>query len=174
MDGYRETDVRKIDDNVFSMIADSWMLVTAGGMDSYNTMTASWGAMGELWSAKVAFAFVRPQRHTFGFMNRAGRFTLSFFEEEHRDALKYCGSHSGRDVDKAAATGLSPFQPAPDTVSFRQSRLILVCRKIYFQDLDPKNFLEDFIEDKYPEKGYHRMYVGEIEKALESIEPSTG
>ncbi len=159
-------DVRDIDENVFEQIADRWMLVTAGRESSYNTMTASWGAMGELWSVKVAFAFVRPQRYTYGFMNDSGRFTLSFFEEEHRDALKYCGSHSGRNVDKAVETGLTPVSPTDDTVAFAEAELILVCRKIYFQDLDPKNFLEPFIGEAYPEKGYHRMYVGEIEKAL--------
>jgi flavin reductase (DIM6/NTAB) family NADH-FMN oxidoreductase RutF len=159
-------DVREIDDNVFSMIADRWMLVTAGGPESYNTMTASWGALGELWSAKVAFAFVRPQRHTYGFMNRSERFTLSFFGEEHREALRYCGTHSGRNVDKAAETGLTPFSPVAGTVSFSQAELVLVCRKIYFQDLDPDMFLERWIGEKYPERGYHRMYIGEIEKAL--------
>jgi len=163
---YSTIDVREIDDNVFRMIADRWMLVTAGGPESYNTMTASWGALGELWSARVAFAFVRPQRHTYGFMNREKRFTLSFFGEEQREALKYCGSHSGRDVDKAAETGLTPFSPVEGTVSFRQAELILVCRKIYFQDLDPDLFGEDWIDGKYPERGYHRMYIGEVERAL--------
>ena len=165
---FESIDVRDIEENVFRLIADRWMLVTAGREASYNTMTASWGTMGELWSVKVAFAFVRPQRHTYGFLNDSGRFTLSFFGEEHRDALKYCGSHSGRDVDKAKKTDLTPFAPTADTVSFGEAELILVCRKIYFQDLDPGHFLEDWIDECYPENGYHRMYVGEIEQALRS------
>lgn len=169
-ENYRKIDPGKLDDNVFELIADRWMLVTAGTITSYNTMTASWGAMGELWSRKICVAFVRPQRYTYGFMNRTDRFTLSFFEEEHRDKMEYCGTHSGKDVDKAARTGLVPFSPTEDTVSFRQARLILICRKIYTHDLDPANFLDPEIEDCYPEKGYHRMYVGHLEQALKAVE----
>ncbi|MBD3370886.1 flavin reductase family protein [Candidatus Fermentibacteria bacterium] len=167
---FQEIDPRKLDDNVFELIADQWMLVTAGETDGYNTMTASWGAMGELWSRKICVAFVRPQRYTYGFMNRMERFTLSFFDEGHRDKLEFCGTHSGRDVDKAARTGLMPFPPTDDTVAFRQARLIMVCKKIYTHDLDPDNFLEPDIEDCYPEKGYHRMYVGRLERALRAID----
>lgn len=156
----------EIGDNTFKLIADDWMLVTAGDLTSWNTMTASWGAMGELWSKKVCFAFVRPQRYTRGFLDAASHFTLSFFGEEQRQALEFCGSRSGRDVDKAAGTGLTPFEPAPGAVSFAQARIILVARKIYFQDLDPANFLDRDIAGCYPSSDYHRMYVGEIERVL--------
>ena len=53
----------------FEMIGKDWMLLTAGNSDKYNTMTASWGGLGVLWNKNVVFAFVRPQRFTFDFMN---------------------------------------------------------------------------------------------------------
>ena len=34
----------------FKIIGKEWMLVTAGGADEVNTMTASWGGMGWLWN----------------------------------------------------------------------------------------------------------------------------
>jgi flavin reductase (DIM6/NTAB) family NADH-FMN oxidoreductase RutF len=166
-DGFREISPADIDDNVFSLIADDWMLLTAGQGDSYNTMTASWGSLGELWHRKVAFVFVRPQRHTFGFMNDSVRFTASFFPEAYREALRFCGSRSGRDVDKAAVTGLTPVHPTPDTTAFGEARLILVCRKIYIHDLDPSGFSDPSVEECYPDSDYHRMYIGEIETVLE-------
>jgi flavin reductase (DIM6/NTAB) family NADH-FMN oxidoreductase RutF len=159
----KTTDIR---DNVFKLIDLDWMLVTAGTMKRWNTMTASWGALGELWNKRTAFAFVRPTRHTYGFMERADKFTLSFFPEKCRKTLTFCGTHSGRDTDKARATGLLPFAPAPGTVSFRQARLILVCRKLYTTDMDPKRFLDPKLDRNYPKKDYHRLYVGGITRCL--------
>ncbi len=159
-----------ISENVFKLIAEGWFLLTAGTLTSgYNTMTASWGGLGQLWNKRVAFVFVRPQRHTWKFMENNELFTMSFFREDHREALKYCGSHSGRDVDKADETGLSPFEPSAGTVAYEESNLILACRQLYYQDIQPERFLDDEIDGLYPEKGYHRMYIGEIEKVLKLI-----
>jgi len=70
----------KISDNVFKLIGDDWMLITAGKLDDFNTMTASWGGMGILWHKPVVYCFVRPQRHTFQFMEKYKDFTLTFFD----------------------------------------------------------------------------------------------
>jgi flavin reductase (DIM6/NTAB) family NADH-FMN oxidoreductase RutF len=163
---FEQIDVREIDDNVFKLIADDWMLVTAGARGSFNTMTASWGCLGELWSRKIAICFVRPTRFTFDFMERAELFTLSFFAEEHRKALKYCGTRSGRDTDKIAGTGLSPVFDDLGAVYFEQARLVLICRKIYTHDLDPERFIDKAIEQEYPDRDYHRMYLGEVLSCL--------
>ncbi|MBN1433836.1 flavin reductase family protein [Candidatus Fermentibacterales bacterium] len=159
--------------NVFRMIADSWMLVTAGDIQRFNTMTASWGFMGEIWNRDVCVAVVRPQRYTFGFMEASDGFTLSFFDDGHgvserdREVLSFCGSHSGRDTDKLAATGLEPFDAGAGRIGFRQASLILVARKLYAQDLEERLFLDPGIpREVYPTKDFHRMYVGEIERVL--------
>ncbi|MCK5115470.1 MAG: flavin reductase [Candidatus Aegiribacteria sp.] len=166
---FKEIKPDDISESVFKLIAEDWFLLTAcASAAGYNTMTASWGGMGQLWNKRVAFVFVRPGRHTWKFMENNGLFTMSFFPEDCRDALKYCGSHSGRETDKAVATGLTPFEPSAGTVAFEEAKLILVCRKLYYQDIQPKRFLDDEIDDLYPEKGYHRMYVGGIEKVLTS------
>lgn len=151
----------QISGNVFQLIGNEWMLITAGTMDRWNTMTASWGGLGVLWSKNVSFCFVRDSRYTYEFMNEASTYSLSFYPPAYKDALKYCGSHSGRDVDKAAETGLVPVE-LEGTVAFQQARLVLVCTKIYQQDIDPANFIDPGIEASYPNKDYHRVYVGEI------------
>jgi flavin reductase (DIM6/NTAB) family NADH-FMN oxidoreductase RutF len=156
----------QMNDNVFDLIANGWFLLTAGDNDDFNTMTASWGGLGELWNRKVSFVFVRPQRYTWQFTERNNLYTMSFFDEEHREALNYCGSHSGRDVDKIRQTGLTPFSPKEGATAFLEARMIMVCRKLYHQDLDSDRFLEGWIDGLYPAKGYHRMYVGEIERLL--------
>ena len=149
-----------ITDNPFKLIDKDWMLITAGNAENnrtFNTMTASWGGLGILWHRRVSFCYV---------LEKNDHYTLSFFSEEYRAALNICGTVSGRDADKVARTGLPAFDPAPKTVSFKEARLILVCKKLYFQDLDPCHFLDPALEDNYPQKDYHRMYIGEITTAF--------
>jgi len=155
-----------VNDNPWKLIADDWMLVTAGTLDSFNTMTASWGAVGELWHRKIAICFIRPQRYTYEFAEKHDRFTLSFFEEEHRSVLNLCGTKSGRDIDKMAGIGLTPSSTASGGIYFEEARLVLECRKIYIHDLDPALFLDPSIAKEYPREDYHRMYLGQIERCL--------
>ncbi len=130
-------------------------------------MTASWGGLGHLWNRDVCFCFVRPQRHTFGFMERSDFFTLSFFDETYRAALDFCGSHSGRNVDKIAATGLTPITGQTGAITFAQARLVLECRKLYAGDLIKAAFTDPAIPAEVYAKGdFHRMYVGEIVTCL--------
>lgn len=157
----------EITDNVFKLLDKDWMLVTAGHLDDFNTMTASWGHMGILWHMPIAIAYIRPQRYTFEFANRFEDYTLSFFTETYRPALKFCGAHSGRDTDKIAETGLTPIQTDRGNVIFREARLVLECRKIYQDDLKKKNFLVPEVATKnYPKEDFHRFYMGEVLKVL--------
>jgi flavin reductase (DIM6/NTAB) family NADH-FMN oxidoreductase RutF len=119
--------------------------------------------MGILWGRPVCFCVIRPQRYTREFMEKSESFTLSFFEEEYRDALNLCGTRSGRGFEKVQAAGLTPVAGAlPQTTTFAEARLVIACRKIYFQDIDPAHFVDPSIQDSYPQKDYHRMYIGEI------------
>ena len=104
---FSRIDPKELDQNVFSMIGEQWMLVTAGTAERCNTMTASWGGLGVLWGKPVATVYIRPQRYTLEFVEREDCFTLSFFGEEYRKALALCGSKSGRDVDKVKECGFT-------------------------------------------------------------------
>ncbi len=161
-DHFKSIEPEGLVDNVFKLIDKDWMLITAVKEDAFNTMTASWGGLGILWHKRVSFCFVRPTRYTFQFMEKSDLYTLSFFTEKYRDALTLLGTRSGRDGDKISASGLSPVEIKPGAISFKEARLVLVCKKLYFQDLNPKNFLDPGIDTHYPKKDYHRLYIGEI------------
>lgn len=161
-DGFRLINADEFKDNPFTLIGNEWMLITAGTPDNFNTMTASWGGMGRLWDRNVCFIFVRPTRYTYEFMEKNETFSLSFFTKEWRDALVLCGSKSGRDIDKAKATGLEPIPGNHNTTGFAQARMIIECRKIYYYDIIPGQILDPAIDKFYPKKDYHRMYIGEI------------
>ena len=154
-------------DNVFKLISQDWMLITAGDRTKFNTMTANLAGLGFLWYQPVSFCFVRPQRYTFEFMEKSACYTLSFFTEQHRDALSLCGSQSGRDLDKVQAAGLTPAFTEAGTPYFAEARLVLECRKLYAQFLEESAFCDSHIPaEAYAGKDFHRMYIGGITQCL--------
>ncbi len=158
--------VYDVKDNPFTLIGKDWMLITAAKKDgTLNTMTASWGGLGILWGKPVAYIVVRPGRYTYEFLESADDFSLSFLDEEYRSALNLCGSRSGRDTDKISAAGLTTVYE--DGVPyFEEARMVMLAGKLYFQDINPNNFILPEIDKNYPEKDYHRMYIGGIKKVL--------
>ena len=144
---------------------DTWFLLTAGEFEGvgFNTMTVSWGALGTMWNLPMAQVVVRPSRHTHAFIARCDTFTLCAFPEELRPALAYCGSRSGRDVDKMEATGLTPIASGQVAApGFDQAELIIECRKVYHDRIRPEHFLADYIEPHYGGSDYHDVYYGQI------------
>jgi flavin reductase (DIM6/NTAB) family NADH-FMN oxidoreductase RutF len=137
------------------------MLIAAGTPLKYNMMTASWGGLGILWNKPVAYIFIRPTRYTYEFLNQTNVFSINIFSETYRDVLKICGAKSGRNFDKMTESKLTPMEKH-NTIFFAESRLVLLCKKIYFQDLDPANFLDPEIGKNYSANDYHRMFIGEI------------
>ena len=162
----REISPRDIDKNAIRLITEDWALLTAGGADGWNTMTVSWGGLGELWGKDVAFVFVRPQRYTKEFIDGSEYFTLSFFDESYKGALRVCGTKSGRDIDKAKETGLTPvFENG--TAHLAQAKLVIICKKLYAQDMTPDCFVDkSIIDENYKANDFHTSYVGEIIKVL--------
>ena len=43
---FKEIEPELIKNNTFKLIGSDWMLITAGTLKAYNTMTASWGGFG--------------------------------------------------------------------------------------------------------------------------------
>ncbi len=153
----------KIRDNFIRMIGYDWMLITAGPVNDFNTMTAAWGGMGFLWNKAVAYIFVRPQRFTYKFTEKYNNFTLCFFEEKYRKVLSYCGTHSGRDVNKVGQCNLTILETGNASVGFSEARYIIDCRSIYATDIKEEQYLApDICEKIYPQKDFHRLYIGEI------------
>ena len=169
-DNYKTINPKELNGNVFELIDSKWFLITAENPDDtrFNTMTASWGGMGIMWAKPVVWAVVRPCRYTYEFMEAADYFTLTFFPEQYRKALNILGTKSGRDGDKIKESGLTPDIITLDggenkkAVAFKEADTIMVCRKLYYQDIDPAHFIDESIDKNYPKKDYHRMYFGEI------------
>lgn len=150
-------------------VKNEGFLVTAGyGVDrgQWNTMTAGWGSIGYLWNKLTATLYIRPTRYTLEFTESADYITLSFFDENDpwvQNTLAFCGTVSGRDVDKAKETGLVPVLLEEEAVSFEQAKTVLVCRKLYRSEFDIDLFADpQIIIDSYPKKDFHYVYICEI------------
>lgn len=167
----KEISVKELQLNPMTMISDDWLLITAGNEDrGFNTMTASWGHLGALWATNkglpTAIVYVRPQRYTKEFIDREDYFTLSFFSKDYKRQLAYLGTHSGRDEDKIGNMEMTPTFDM-DTTYFEEADLVLICRKIYKAPILEEGFVDRHImETMYPERDFHDMYVGEIQKVL--------
>ncbi len=92
-------------------------------------MTVSWGGVGVLWGKNVAFIFVRDSRYTKEFIDANEFFSITFLSGQYRDALNYCGSHSGRDEDKFAAAGLT-LATRHNIPYLDEGNFVLLCEKM--------------------------------------------
>lgn len=166
----KEISYTELSMNPMTLIGKEWMLMTAGTKErGYNTMTCSWGHLGAIWGHgggyPTSVCYVRPQRYTKEFVDREELYTLCFFDDRKKE-LAYLGTHSGRDEDKVAAVGLTPAFGDGYTY-FEEARLVLVCRKLYRAPLKEEGFFHsEVVEDNYPNRDFHDLYIGKIEKVL--------
>lgn len=167
---FKEVNLTDLQLNPWQAIGNEWLLVTAGDAAESgraNTMTASWGGMGVLWHENAAFIFIRPQRYTKEFIDAQPRLSLSFFDGFKKE-MGLLGSVSGRERDKIAEAGLH-LTMLDGVPTFEEARLVLVCQKLYADELKPDKFiLPEYDAKNYAAKDYHTMYVVKIEKAYQA------
>ncbi len=157
-----------INDNIFKLIGKDWMLVAAQKDGKVNAMTASWGFGGVMWGKNAVVVGIRPQRYTKEFVDNGDTFSITILPESYRETMSYFGTVSGRDEDKIAKTGLTVAHDE-NTPYFEEGRLVLICKKMYSQEIKEENFIDKSIIDRwYPNKDYHMMYVAEIFDVLEN------
>jgi len=147
----------------------AFLTVRAG--DTLNTMTIGWGLIGFIWQRPVFLAAVRDSRYTFTIIEKATDFTVSVAAAGMQEALMFCGTRSGRDVDKFTACNLVP-AAAQRTVSpvLKFPGIHLECQIRLKAPMNPA-LLDEALEDLYPAKDYHTLYFGEIVACYETDAP---
>lgn len=152
----------EIKSNPVRLIARDWMLVTAGTPSDFNTMTASWGMIGEMWGLDVVETVIRPQRFTRQFIENTGSFTLSFFPEEMRKLLSVMGSKSGREIDKMHYPGLEMIQTPSGGLTFKGAKLVIEAEVIYEDRFTPEAFRDKTLAERWYDGDFHHRYIGRI------------
>lgn len=160
--GYRRIAPDRIPGNIIKMLSEDWMLITAGNDNGFNMMTASWGGLGHLYNKPVSLCFINPARYTYQLMENGDTYTLTFYTEIYREALNYCGHHSGKDGDKVKVSGLTPITLPSGAKAFSEAWLIIECRKLVSQSLIPEALSDPDLKTQWSGKPMHKMYIGEI------------
>jgi flavin reductase (DIM6/NTAB) family NADH-FMN oxidoreductase RutF len=144
------------------------VLLTTRHGDEVNTMTIGWGMLGIEWGKPVFLALVRQSRHTKKLLDATGEFTVNIpLEAIDKKILGYCGSKSGREVDKIKDLGLILEDPEVISVpGIRQLPLTLECKVLYQQTQDASKFPQSIVDRYYPQPyDDHTVYYGEIVSA---------
>ena len=146
---FEKVDIHSLNFNPFDKIGKDWLLISATKSGKTNTMTASWGTLGHLWNKDVAIIFIRPQRYTKEFVDESETFTLSFFDDKHKE-LSYLGTKSGKEMVDGNPT-------------FEEAKEVFICKKLYVGKLEKEYFLlPEIYEKNYPLDDLHYVYIGEI------------
>ncbi len=153
-----------VDKLIKSLEGDGAFLVVEDKNKKANLMTIGWATVGMVWGKPVMSVFVRPVRYTYDLIENAQNFSVCVPNAgKLKEALIFCGSSSGRSVDKIANSGLS-FIPGhlKDTLVIEECKLFYECHILERTFLDPKTLNEDVIKNYYPSKDFHAVYFGEI------------
>jgi flavin reductase (DIM6/NTAB) family NADH-FMN oxidoreductase RutF len=146
------------------------VLLTTKTDDQLNTMSISWGTMGIQWSLPIFTVFVRGCRHTSTLLDANPEFTVNIpLGEVDKEIIRYCGTKSGRDVDKFLAMGLHAEDPEVISVpGIKELPLTLECKVVYKQQQYPECMTDPEPPTHYPENSqdihadYHTAYYGQI------------
>lgn len=153
---------QKLNFNAFEKIGKEWALVCSGDEKKSNMMTVSWGGIGVLWGKDVVYIFIRDSRYTKEFIDSTDYFSLAFLSDEYKESLVYCGSNSGRGINKWEKANLTPVLKN-GVVYPKESSLAFLCKKMAAVPIHKEDMLADTIyTDWYQDDDMHTMYVGEI------------
>lgn len=147
------------------------LLTTADG-NKVNAMTIGWGHIGIEWGKEIFVAYVRESRFTKQMIENTGEFTVNIpLGGCDGKILGYCGSKSGRDVDKISQLGLT-LEPSEivGAPGIKELPLTLECKVIYKQAQDLTAIAQEHIDRYYPADADDKMdghiaYYGQIVNA---------
>lgn len=137
--------------------------LTTKVQDKVNTMTIGWGSLSYMWGKPVFTVMVRTSRYTKGLIDEAGEFTVSVPCGKMNDAIKHCGSASGRDGDKIADAGITLLAPEKLSTPFIGGcPLHFECKTLYTEEMK-LDHLDDATRARWYANGdVHTLYYGEI------------
>ena len=143
------------------------LLMTRDRSGRANPMTVGWGTVGVVWGRHVFCVLVRPSRYSFECLEANPDFTVNVQPADRADIVEYCGTHSGRRVDKCKELGLSVIpSKLVKTPIIEECNLHYECKVIHKNDILLDHLHPPIIDEYYPKRDNHRVYFGEILRAL--------
>lgn len=138
--------------------------LTVKNGDKLNTMTIGWGSIGIMWNKPILMVPVRYSRYTYGLIDQSQDFTVSVpLKGDMASELAYCGTKSGRTVDKLKQLGLTIVEAKKvNTPIIGECQLYFECKIVYKQAMDPKMLDIEIKDINYANDNFHVLYYGEI------------
>jgi len=156
---------------VFSHIAETDRLLRGGGLllvsegndRKPNAMTIGWGLVGTMWSEPFFVVAVRLSRYTHKLIEESGKFTVCLPSKGMAEVLDFCGTKSGRDIDKFKELGLTAAKGnIVDAPYIAKCPVHYEC-EVAFKTQVMRGELKDELESRvYASGDYHVLYYGHI------------
>lgn len=144
--------------------------LTVKSEEKTNTMTIGWASFGTIWSKPILMVMVRRSRYTYGLIEEAKDFTVSIpVGLDLKKALSYCGTYSGRDVDKIKGANLT-LKKAKSIESpiIKECSYHYECKILFTQPMNSDDLDEETKKRFYPIDDMHTLYFGEIVESYTS------
>lgn len=153
------------------------ILLTTKAGEKVNTMTIGWGTIGIEWGKPIFIAFVRESRFTKDMLTENPEFTVNIpYGDVDPKILGFCGTKSGRDMDKITQAGLTLEKSEIISVpGIKELPLTLECKVLYQKKQDLSILPEAILDRYYPQdpacpyagsdRDYHYAYYAEIVNA---------
>lgn len=144
------------------LLSKGIFLTTKSG-SKVNSMTIAWGSIGFMWGKPVFTVMVRPQRYTYGIIEKTNEFTVTIPYKKMSKELAFLGSKSGKDINKLSELNLSTVDSEKiNTPVLEIEGMHFECKVVYKTTMSTENLNEIINKDKYPLEDYHTLYFGEI------------
>ena len=120
-------------------------VISVGTWDSANLITLAW--VGTVASTPAAIGIsIRPARYSYNILNKTGEFVVNIPDVSHLRIVDYCGTRSGRNVNKWEMLNLTKGKPSKIQVPLLEEFPINIeCKVIKTEDI-----------------GSHRRYIGTV------------
>jgi len=150
-------------ETVAALAEPGCLLVSQGSDGKPNAMTIGWGTVGVIWGRPMFVVLVRHSRYTWRLLEEHGEFTVNVPPPSLTDAAVVCGTKSGRDTDKFAATGLTPVAGKHVAVPIIDQCVVhYECRTVHRNNVDPTHLAGVVMDEFYGAGDFHTIYFGQI------------
>jgi len=160
---YQSIKYNELSDRMFEQLRKGAFFTTKVG-NKVNTMTIAWGGINIVWNKPFFVAYVRFSRDSYQMVEESDEFTISVpLEKDLRKELAYCGTKSGRDVDKIEdmKLNISPGRVLKTPI-LSDCELHYECKVAYKLPMGQGLIPQDVKQRYYNNKDYHMIYYGEI------------
>jgi flavin reductase (DIM6/NTAB) family NADH-FMN oxidoreductase RutF len=143
---------------------DGIFLVSGGKDGKRNIMTIGWGFLGTMWSRPICIVAVRHSRHTHKLMEESKDWTVCLPAKGMAAALEFCGTKSGRDVDKFKEMKLTAKKGAAvDAPYIDECPVHIECKTVFKTDMKPSQLEASVEKEMYKTRDFHMIYFGEVQ-----------